>query len=126
MQTDFEKLAKEHKVLEVQYGEAKITTGSALLRLILLHAGVGLGLRQTVALVAESGGPAVSHVTLHQKMRLAGPYLRALVGGLTKGSAQASPATYVKSGSRSASPGGKARLSSVISFGRAAKGQHHG
>jgi hypothetical protein len=42
---DFESLAKEHKVLEVQYGDAKITTASDLLRLLLLHAGADLGLR---------------------------------------------------------------------------------
>jgi hypothetical protein len=82
---NFEELAKEHKVLEVQYGDAKITSASDLLRLVLLHAGVDLGLRQTVALVAESGGPSVSHVTLHKKMRLSAPYLRALVGRLAQG-----------------------------------------
>jgi hypothetical protein len=80
---DFEAVAKETKVLEVQYGEAKITSGRELLRLILLHAGADLGLRQTVSLMAESGGPAVSHVTLHKKMRLSGPFLRALVTRLT-------------------------------------------
>jgi hypothetical protein len=88
---DFEALAKKHKVLEVQYGDAKITCASDLLRMILLHAGVGFGLRQTVALVAESGGPDVSHVTLHKKERLSAPYLRALVSRLTRDSAQASP-----------------------------------
>lgn len=82
---DFEQLAKEHKVLEVQYGGAKITSASDLLRLILLHAGVDLGLRQTVALLAESGGPRVSHVTLHKKMRLSASYLRTLVGRLAQG-----------------------------------------
>lgn len=80
--SDFEALAKECKVLEVQYGPAKITTARDLLRLIFLHAGADLKLRQTVALMAESGGPAVSHVTLHKKMRLAGPYLRKLVARL--------------------------------------------
>lgn len=88
---DFEALAKEHKVLEVQYGEAKITTARDLLRLILLHAGADLPLRQTVATMAESeDGPNVSHVTLHKKMRLAMPFLRALVGRLARGS-EASP-----------------------------------
>jgi Transposase DDE domain len=82
---NYEELAKEHKVLEVQYGDAKITSASDLLRLVLLHAGADLGLRQTVALVAESGGPSVSHVTLHKKMRLSAPYLRALVGRLAQG-----------------------------------------
>ena len=48
---DFEALAKEAGVLEVQYGPAKITTASELLRLILLHVGADLKLRQTVALI---------------------------------------------------------------------------
>src|SRR5687768_4896398 len=80
---DFEALAKECKVLEVQYGDAKLTSARDLLRLILLHAGADLGLRQTVAVMAEGGGPSVSHVTLHKKMRLAAPFLRALVTRLT-------------------------------------------
>jgi hypothetical protein len=76
---DFEDLATQCKVLEVQYGDAKITTARELLRMVLLHAGAGLGLRQTVSLIAEAGGPDVSHITLHKKMRLAAPFLRALV-----------------------------------------------
>jgi hypothetical protein len=83
---DFEALAKRYKTLEVQYGAAKITNARDLLRLILLHAGTDLGLRQTVALTAESGGPSVSHVTLHKKMRLAAPLLRALVAELATSS----------------------------------------
>src|SRR6266545_2789313 len=82
----FEALAKEFKVLEVQYGDAKITSARDLLRLILLHAGADLPLRQTVSIMAESDGPDVSHVTLHKKMRLASPYLKALVARLTQGS----------------------------------------
>lgn len=88
---DFEALAKEHKVLEVQYGDAKITSADDLLRMILLHAGVGVGLRQTVIQIAEAGGPDVSHVTLHKKMRLSAPYLKALVGGLSGGCTEAAP-----------------------------------
>lgn len=80
---DFEALAKENKVLEVQYGNAKLTSARDLLRLILLHAGADLPLRQTVVAMAESGGPDVSHVTLHKKMRLAAPFLRAMVARLT-------------------------------------------
>lgn len=87
---DFEELAKQHKTLEVQYGEAKITTARDLLRLVLLHAGAGLGLRQTVSLMAESGGPDVSHVTLHKKMRLSASFLRALVGRIA-GDTEANP-----------------------------------
>jgi hypothetical protein len=88
---DFEAIAKEEKVLEVQYGEAKITSARDLLRLILLHAGADIGLRQTVALAAEGGLPQVSHVTLHRKMRLAAPFLRELVGRLTRAGDEVSP-----------------------------------
>lgn len=88
---DFEALAKAHKVLEVQYGDAKIRSGNDLLRMILLHAGVGVGLRQTVTAIAEAGGPDVSHVTLHKKMRLSAPYLKALVGRLSSPCTEAAP-----------------------------------
>ena len=64
---------------------AKVTSARDLLRLILLHAGADLGLRQTVAMVAERGGLSVSHVALHKKIRLSAPYLRALVGRLAQG-----------------------------------------
>jgi hypothetical protein len=80
---NFEELAKKNKVLEVQYGNAKITSASDLLRLILLHAGADLPLRQTVGIMAEAGGPEVSHVTLHKKMRLAAGFLRDLVACLS-------------------------------------------
>lgn len=40
--------------------------------------------------MAASGGPSVSHVTLHKKMRLSAPLLRALVAQLSGGS-EASP-----------------------------------
>lgn len=108
---DYEALAKQHKVLETQYGEAKITTGAELLRLVLLHAGADLGLRQTVTLVAEGGGPDVSHVTLHKKMRLAAPFLEALVSRLTAASADAAPERWagyelaIVDGSSFCSPG---------------------
>ena len=82
---DFEQLAREHKTLETQYGPAKLKSARDLLRLIFLHAGANLALRQAVALMAEGGGPSVSHVTLHKKMRLAAPLLRALVTRLADG-----------------------------------------
>ena len=82
---DLERLAREHKTLETQYGDAKLKSAGDLLRLIFLHAGADLALRQTVALMAESGGPKVSHVTLHKKMRLAAPLLRSLVTRLAGG-----------------------------------------
>jgi hypothetical protein len=79
---DYRTLAKEMKQLEVQYGNAKITTADDLLRFLFVHAGAGLPLRQTVAVVEGGGGPSISHVTLHQKMCRAAPYLQALVNEL--------------------------------------------
>ncbi len=79
-------------MLETQYNEAnaKIRTAQDLLRLVLVHVGADLGLRQTVALVGASGGPQVSHVTLHKKMRLAVGFLSELVRQLCA-SNEASP-----------------------------------
>lgn len=77
---DYAELASELKQLNLQYGNAKIRTADDLLRLVLLHVGADLPLRQTVALMAESGGPDVSHVRLHKKLLRAVPYLRRLVG----------------------------------------------
>src|SRR5262245_24662107 len=75
----YEPLAAEHKQLERQYGNAKITSADWLLRFILLHVGANLPLRQTVTMMAEAGGPSLSAMRLHMKMRRASPYLRALV-----------------------------------------------
>jgi len=81
---NFRELAKEHKQVQTQFGEhARIRTADDLLRLIFVHAGADLPLRQTVALVAEGGGPSVSPNSFHKKMRRASPYLRALVGAMT-------------------------------------------
>lgn len=76
---EYRELADEHKQVQTQFGNAKIRTADDLLRLALLHVGADLPLRQTVALMAEGGGPAVSHVRLHKKMFRALPYFRALV-----------------------------------------------
>lgn len=75
-------LADEFKLLQTQFGNAKITNADDLLRLLLVHAAADLPLRQTVAMVAESGGPDVSAVTLHKKMIRAGGYLHRLVQGV--------------------------------------------
>lgn len=88
---DYERLAQEHKQLQVQYGNAKIRTADDLLRFILLHAGANLPLRQTVALIAEAGGPRLSAMRLHMKMRRATPYLQALVERSVSWTAEASP-----------------------------------
>jgi hypothetical protein len=82
--SNYRELAKELKQLELQYGNAKIRTADDLLRLILLHVGADLPLRQTVAIMAEAGGPVLSHVRLHKKLFRAVPYLRALVNAMVE------------------------------------------
>lgn len=80
----YRELATEHKQLQTQYGDhVRIRTAEDLLRLIFVHAGADLPLRQTVAIVAEGGGPSVSPNSFHKKMRRAAPYLRALVTAMT-------------------------------------------
>jgi len=76
---DYERLAHECRLLNTQWSNAKVTSAQSLLRFILLHVGADLPLRQTVATIARSGGPKVTQVWLHQKMRRAQPYLAALV-----------------------------------------------
>ena len=78
----FEALAVEHKQLNAQWANAKITSAAVLLRFIFLHVGANMPLRQTVAVMAESGGPNLSAVRLHFRMRRARPYLAALVAKL--------------------------------------------
>jgi hypothetical protein len=76
---DYEQLAHQHRLVNTQWPNVKVANADSLLRLILLHVGADLPLRQTVATMARSGGPQVSQVWLHQKMRRAQPYLAALV-----------------------------------------------
>lgn len=80
---DFEALALEHGLIKTQWSNAKVSTAAELLRFIFLHVGADLPLRQTVATIAESGGPNLSAVWLHQRMRKARGYLAALVSRLT-------------------------------------------
>jgi hypothetical protein len=80
---NFEQLAIEHRLLNPQWPNLKVKSAEMLLRLILLHAGADLPLRQTVAIVAHGGGPHVTQVWLHQKMRRAHRYLAALVEQMT-------------------------------------------
>jgi hypothetical protein len=82
--SDYERLAVEHRLLNTQWSNSKLKSADELLQLILLHAGADLPLRQTVAAVAESGGPDVTQVYLHQKMRRAQPYLAALVESMAR------------------------------------------
>ena len=76
---DTERLAHEHKVINVQWPNAKVHDAATLLRFILLHVGADIPLRQTVTLIAEAGGPSLAPVWLHKRMRRAQPYLAALV-----------------------------------------------
>ena len=76
---DDEDLATKHEQLETKFGNAKIRTAEQLLRLLFVHVGADLPLRQTVALVAEAGGPEVSPNRLHMKLRRSIPYLQALL-----------------------------------------------
>ena len=75
----WQSLADEYEQVETKYGNAKIRTASELLRMILVHAACDLPLRETVALVAEAGGPDIAPMRLHKKMIRAVDYLRELV-----------------------------------------------
>lgn len=79
---EYEELATEHRQLNAQWPNAKIASAAMLLRFIFLHVGANMPLRQTVTLMAESGGPNLSAVRLHYRMRRARPYLAALVARL--------------------------------------------
>ena len=76
----YEQLAHEHKVINVQWPNAKVKDAATLLRFILLHVGADLPLRQTVAVLAAAGGPSLAPVWLHKRMRRAQSYLATLVG----------------------------------------------
>jgi hypothetical protein len=54
----------------------QISTPDELLRLLLLHVGAGLSLRQTVARGLQHGLPGLSDVALLKRLRHAGPWLR--------------------------------------------------
>ena len=75
----YERLAHEHRVINTQWPNAKVTDAQTLLRFILLHVGADLPLRQTVAVVAKGGGPSMAPIWLHKRMRAAQPYLAALI-----------------------------------------------
>lgn len=80
---DFEEIAVRLKAVNRQWANSQIKSAEDLLRLCFVHVGCDLPLRQTVALMAESGGPAVSHVVLHKRMGAAGPFLAELVARMT-------------------------------------------
>ena len=89
--SDYRELAHEHKQLQVQYGNARFTTADDLLRAVLLHVGADMPLRQTAALLAESGGPVVSPNRIHMKMRNVARYLQALVARMTTWTDECAP-----------------------------------
>lgn len=80
---DFEELARKMRLVNLQWSNAKVRSAEELLRFIFLHVGADLPLRQTVATIAEAGGPQLTPVALHHKMRRAQPYLAALVTRMT-------------------------------------------
>ncbi len=88
---EYERLAIEHGVLKLQWKNSKITAAAELLRLLFVHAGADIPLRQTVALVGEAGGPQISAVVLHKKMRNAAPYLGELIARMCGDARQAAP-----------------------------------
>lgn len=89
--SDYRELAHEHKQLQVQYGNARFTTADELLRAVLLHVGADMPLRQTAALLAESGGPVVSPNRIHMKMRKVARYLQALVARMAPWTVECAP-----------------------------------
>ncbi|CAN5757893.1 IS4-like element IS421 family transposase [soil metagenome] len=84
-------LASDHRQVETKFGNAKIRDADTLLRFILLHVGADLPLRQTVAVMAEAGGPELSPMRLHKKMVRAAPYLRSLVERMVDWPVQGAP-----------------------------------
>ncbi len=89
--SDWQSLADEYEQVETKYGNAKIRTASELLRMILVHAACDLPLRETVALVAEAGGPDIAPMRLHKKMIRAVDYLRELVTRMVQDLPETSP-----------------------------------
>lgn len=91
---DYRELAVAHGAIRTQYDDARVTNADDLLRLILLHVGANMPLRQSVALFAESTGLIVSPNCLHKRMRKAAPYLQALVSGMTSWTSECEPSRW--------------------------------
>jgi hypothetical protein len=90
----WEALAQKHELLETKYGNAKITKAADLMRLLLVHTVADIPLRQTVAVVAEAGGPDISHVVLSKRLVRAEGYLQELVSRMLGPALDASPETW--------------------------------
>ena len=56
---DTERLAREHRVITVQWPNARVRDASTLLRFILLHVGADTPLWQTATLIPEAGARAL-------------------------------------------------------------------
>lgn len=72
-------LAHEYKLLETQYGNAKITTADELMRVLFVHVGADLPLRDTSVLLGLTQGPQISPNRIHKKLRKAAPFAQALL-----------------------------------------------
>jgi hypothetical protein len=90
----WEALAQQHELLETKYGNAKITKAADLMRFLLVHTVADIPLRQTVAIVAEAGGPDISHVVLSKRLMRAEGYLHELVARMLGPALDASPETW--------------------------------
>ncbi len=90
----WELLAHEYELLETKYGPSKIKRAEDLLRLLLVHTVADMPLRQTVAIVAEAGGPDVSHVVLSKRLIRAESYLHELVARMLGPALDASSETW--------------------------------
>src|SRR5208283_2623166 len=71
----WEALAKEKGAIQRMRG---ISSPTALLRIILLHAACGLSLHQTVVRAESQGLASVSDVALLKRLRSSEPWLREL------------------------------------------------
>ena len=120
---NYEALAHEYKLLETQYGNAKITTADELFRVFFVHVGAELPLRDTAALLAVTGGPQISPNRIHKKLRKAGPFARALLTQMFDNREDINPERWggydmiAVDGSSVTCPGGKgtdARLHAAI------------
>jgi hypothetical protein len=75
---DWRERARRHGILG-GHPDTKLDDPDDVMQCVLLHVGCGIPLRQTVRVIAEAGGPKVSHVSLHRKMKRVGPFLQELV-----------------------------------------------
>jgi len=116
-------LAHEYKLLETQYGNAKITTTDELWRVLFVHVGAELPLRDTAALLACTGGPQISPNRIHKKLRKAAPFAQALLTQMFDSREQVEPERWggydliAVDGSSVTGPGAKgtdARLHAAI------------